>query len=350
MRIRLSIQYLTKTKNDLPFEEKARESIDEVKITSPSVLVVSSGNEISKRLPNDVKYVERTFTIQEKLVERKISLDIDTSGNHQFNIIWSFYVELWRVEVFDSMYSLHNYTVYTYDNARIFSENVLDLLSQQFNDTVHLLIEPLTEIDQVFDLQLSGLIDRVRERSYPKSLKQIDFLAKDSTQASFIINYLNKASKFREGLTKDSTENCLYWLEPNIDNKDIHAFLCHASEDKSEVERFAKMLLSRKAHAWFDKWEIKVGDSIVEKIQSGLKQMTHLVVFLSKKSINKPWVEREMMSTISRAIRNKSIRIIILKLEDVVIPTIIDDLKYADCTLDLEGGFNQAIDDMVAQS
>lgn len=47
-------------------------------------------------------------------------------------------------------------------------------------------------------------------------------------------------------------------------------FLCHASEDSVFVERLAKELERRALYAWFDKYEILVGDSIIEKINAGL--------------------------------------------------------------------------------
>jgi hypothetical protein len=48
-------------------------------------------------------------------------------------------------------------------------------------------------------------------------------------------------------------------------------FLCHASEDKLFVDKLALELDRRALFAWYDKREIFVGDSIVEKVNSGLE-------------------------------------------------------------------------------
>lgn len=127
----------------------------------------------------------------------------------------------------------------------------------------------------------------------------------------------------------------------------IQAFLCHSSEDKVIVEQFANRLKSSKHYVWFDKWEIKIGDSIVEKINNGLGGMTHLIIFLSKASVNKPWVKKELSSALMRKLKDNSVKIMPIKIDDTDIPPIISDIKYADCTEDLESGFQQLISDIV---
>ncbi|MGD1046638.1 MAG: toll/interleukin-1 receptor domain-containing protein [Bacteroidota bacterium] len=124
-------------------------------------------------------------------------------------------------------------------------------------------------------------------------------------------------------------------------------FLCHSSEDKVIVEQFANRLKSSKHYVWFDKWEIKVGDSIVEKINDGLDTMTHLIIFLSKASVNKPWVKKELSSALMRKLKDNSVKVMPIKIDNTDIPTIISDIKYADCTEDLESGFNQLINDII---
>lgn len=127
----------------------------------------------------------------------------------------------------------------------------------------------------------------------------------------------------------------------------IQVFLCHSSEDKEIVEQFALRLKSSKNYVWFDKWEIKVGDSIVEKINDGLNTMTHLVIFLSKGSVEKPWVKKELSSALMRKLSDNSVKVMPIKIDNVNIPTIISDIKYADCSDDLESGFDQLINDIV---
>lgn len=48
-------------------------------------------------------------------------------------------------------------------------------------------------------------------------------------------------------------------------------FLSHSSADKTFVEKLAKDLEGVGVNVWFDKWEIKVGDSLTGKIEEGLQ-------------------------------------------------------------------------------
>ncbi len=64
-------------------------------------------------------------------------------------------------------------------------------------------------------------------------------------------------------------------------------FVSHASEDKVRfVEEFARKLRNDGIDAWFDKWEMKPGDSLVDKIfEEGIKNADAVIVVLSKISV-----------------------------------------------------------------
>ena len=139
------------------------------------------------------------------------------------------------------------------------------------------------------------------------------------------------------------------YLKPLIDivkssKRLIKAFLCYASEDKTLVEDFANRLRLLGKQVWFDKWEIRVGDSIIEKINIGLKDMTHLVIFLSHSSINKPCVKKELSTGLFRKLKDNSVQVIPILLDKVEVPPIIADIKYADCSTNKRKGFTEAIE------
>jgi hypothetical protein len=61
-----------------------------------------------------------------------------------------------------------------------------------------------------------------------------------------------------------------------------YAFICHASEDKSVAERMATDLRAAGIEAFFDKWEMRSGDSLRQKIDEGLGRCTHFIALLSR--------------------------------------------------------------------
>lgn len=72
-------------------------------------------------------------------------------------------------------------------------------------------------------------------------------------------------------------------------------FICHASEDKDFVRKLVRKLSNMGLKVWFDEFEIKVGDSLREKIEEGIKSSSAGVIILSPNFIKgKPWTEHEL--------------------------------------------------------
>lgn len=71
-------------------------------------------------------------------------------------------------------------------------------------------------------------------------------------------------------------------------------YLAHASEDKAMVRPIAEYLMTNGIDVWFDEWEIEPGDSLRQKMEEGLGEMTHFMVVLTPASIEKPWVALEI--------------------------------------------------------
>jgi len=100
-------------------------------------------------------------------------------------------------------------------------------------------------------------------------------------------------------------------------------FVSHASEDKERfVLRFAEKLRANGIDAWLDKWEMKPGDSLVDKIfEEGIKNAKAIIVIVSKHSVEKPWVREELNAAMVRKINGLS----------RLIPVIIDQCEIPEC-------------------
>jgi hypothetical protein len=78
-------------------------------------------------------------------------------------------------------------------------------------------------------------------------------------------------------------------------------FICHASEDKKAfVEPFVKALKKKNLKVWYDRFELKLGDSLREKIDQGLANSKYGVVVLSKAFFSKEWPKAELDGLLSR--------------------------------------------------
>ena len=86
-------------------------------------------------------------------------------------------------------------------------------------------------------------------------------------------------------------------------SKEYDAFMSHASEDKESVARpLTEALEARGLRVWFDNQEIRIGDSIRQKIEEGLAQSRYGVVILSKPFISKFWTNFELDGLIERVL------------------------------------------------
>ena len=115
-------------------------------------------------------------------------------------------------------------------------------------------------------------------------------------------------------------------------------FICHASEDKPFVDKLVNELDQRALYAWYDKREIVVGDSIVARVSAGLSSARYLIAVLSPNAIRKPWVMRELNSSLMRQLADKNIAILPVLIEHCSIPALLADIKYADFTESFDHG------------
>jgi hypothetical protein len=125
--------------------------------------------------------------------------------------------------------------------------------------------------------------------------------------------------------------------------KNYKVFIAHASENKSSARKIAERLTKSGYQAWFDEWEIKVGDSIVDRINDGIQDSAFMVVLFSKDSVNKPWVKKEMNSGLMIELNKRNVFVLPALLEDCEIPPLFSDKRYADFTKSFDNGFDELI-------
>ena len=121
-------------------------------------------------------------------------------------------------------------------------------------------------------------------------------------------------------------------------------FISHSSLDKP----FAKMLcmdLEANGYAsWLDEWDIKVGESIPERISDGLEEADFVIVILSGNAVSSKWVEREWQKKYWNEIQYNRIYVLPLLLKDCKIPELLKTKKYADFRNDFNSGLRDLLE------
>lgn len=107
---------------------------------------------------------------------------------------------------------------------------------------------------------------------------------------------------FRQNGMKLVIRDEQYW-QAHLAEMTPDAFICHDSRDKQFVEELYTALVKRQAKVWFDKYSLKVGDSLTRKIDEGLRTCHHAILIVSKNLLsNKSWARAEFESLQTRQI------------------------------------------------
>lgn len=127
------------------------------------------------------------------------------------------------------------------------------------------------------------------------------------------------------------------------------AFVSHASEDKERfVLPFAEALRGNGVDAWVDRWEIRSGDSLVQKIfDEGIAGADAFIIVLSSSSVRKPWVREELDAAVVRRIESDGERRVmpIVLDDDVEVPAPLRHLLWESVPRDgLEGVTRRVVD------
>ncbi len=121
-------------------------------------------------------------------------------------------------------------------------------------------------------------------------------------------------------------------------SSDKKVFISHSHSDREFTERLARDLMAHGQNVWFDKWDIRPGDSIVTKIfEEGLADAEAFLIVLSKDSVRSDWVREELNVATVRRIEDLTRVIPVLK-EDVEVPTALRTMHWVDMRTDFAAG------------
>lgn len=123
----------------------------------------------------------------------------------------------------------------------------------------------------------------------------------------------------------------------------LDAFICHASADKDFAKKLYGDLRKFGIRTWIDDREIKVGDSLYESITNGLLESRYTIVVLSKISLNRPWVKKEIAASFNMEIEQNEKRILPILIDDCDIPIFFKDKRYSDFRHDYDSALHDLL-------
>ncbi|MET9256941.1 toll/interleukin-1 receptor domain-containing protein [Streptomyces sp. NPDC003717] len=108
----------------------------------------------------------------------------------------------------------------------------------------------------------------------------------------------------------------------------MHAFISHNHRDKPDVKPLAARLRLLGVDVWLDSWEMRPGDSIPGKVNEALGLVDTVMVFWSVHSSTSAWVNTEWEVALTRRMRDNSVRVIPIILDDTPLPPLLEPITW----------------------
>jgi hypothetical protein len=123
----------------------------------------------------------------------------------------------------------------------------------------------------------------------------------------------------------------------------LSIFLSHSHADKPFARRLSESLRGHGIGSWLDEAEIRVGDSLIQKIEVAIRDCTYLGVILSPQSVESEWVRREVEIALNDEIHGRRVKVLPLLHRPCQLPGFLVGKFYADFSDNFESGLSRLL-------
>ena len=109
-------------------------------------------------------------------------------------------------------------------------------------------------------------------------------------------------------------------------------FVSYSSLDQQFVKRLATDLMERGLNVWFADWEMRPGESLLDRISSAIRDSSYLFVVISPNSVNSKWVRQELRQAMSEEIESSQMKVVPILRQQCELPSFLTDKIYVDLT------------------
>jgi hypothetical protein len=107
-------------------------------------------------------------------------------------------------------------------------------------------------------------------------------------------------------------------------------FISYSHRDQEFVLALVDQLRQHRVQVWIDTKEMVIGDSLVTRIGDAIQDGDFVVGVISQHSINSPWCQKELALAETQGINAKRVKVLPVKLGDVVMPSFLDDAVWGE--------------------
>lgn len=107
-------------------------------------------------------------------------------------------------------------------------------------------------------------------------------------------------------------------------------FVSHAHVDESYVREFCARLDVGGCWMWIDEDQLRVGDSLPERISEAIEHVDFCVALLSANAVGSQWCQRELSLALSTEIVRGNVFVLPVRIDDTPVPPLLRDRRYLD--------------------
>lgn len=110
----------------------------------------------------------------------------------------------------------------------------------------------------------------------------------------------------------------------------ISVFISHNYMDKPLARKISNTLNYYGVQTWIDESEIKVGDSLIAKIRTGIDNVDYIIALISKYSVESEWVLKELDIAMNKEIEGKRVVVLPILAGKCDLPGFLQGKLYVD--------------------
>jgi hypothetical protein len=109
-------------------------------------------------------------------------------------------------------------------------------------------------------------------------------------------------------------------------------FISYTHADKELARALAEALRRRGLRVWIDQGELKVGDSLIERIATAIADIDFFLTLVSESSRNSNWCRKELALAVTGELGREGVKVLPVRVDRVEMPAALADVFYLDLT------------------
>ena len=115
---------------------------------------------------------------------------------------------------------------------------------------------------------------------------------------------------------------------------DASIFISYSHDDKELARALYEGLRAREHRVWIDDQELRVGDSLIERIATAIADVDFFLALVSPAAARSRWCQKELALAVSGELSRKGMRVMPLRVDGAAMPAALGDQLYLEVSLD----------------